>query len=313
MLKTAFIYTGKKLKKWFFVMFYIILLQSAFVQIISKVLSMVLTEETTVMYLAYSVILAVATSPFQLGVLRVLKCLHQDHRFRPNLLYYDFCGFKRIVKALLLGVLNGGLQTAVNIISKYTGAVSAGGAANIVTASGGIAKMPFVTGMLSAALTVFIFMINYIYVDDDSKQVFKVWGESFKLSIKNIPVLALVIFASALINYVVCQLAIDLLARLFIAVNFVEGAGAIALTICAYVIQSALGAVIAIFQYGIARQILGENREELLAVPEKTENKTSETAKKAANDDEAENKAVFEENENAENAADAEKKNNSEK
>ncbi|MEG2770467.1 MAG: hypothetical protein RR902_06570, partial [Oscillospiraceae bacterium] len=188
----------------------------------------------------------------------------EQHRFRPNQLWYFYGGVNRFFKAIMLGVLNAGLQTAFNMLGKYSGGISAGGTAD------GLTQMPFVTGMLSAALMLFLFMVNYIYVADETKKVSEIWLQSVKMGMGNVVSVAVTVFVGSFLSYMATRLLTLVGAQILIMLGVAGStAGGIGLTIIAYVVQSIATVFLVIFSYGVARQILGDTKEELLGIEEK--------------------------------------------
>lgn len=179
MVLSAFKYAAKKYRRWFFILFLTFLVYSSLQVVVSKLfysaLSNVSLPQVTSVFLGsvYEQIAAILLYPLAIGLVRIFKHLHEDHRFDFNLIFTDFKSLKRLGRAWLLGLLCIGVQSIIDFSGNMAGS--------------DFQQMPFISGMLSAAFSIFIFLVPYLYVQyEGEKSVFKIWIDSFKISSRHI-------------------------------------------------------------------------------------------------------------------------------
>lgn len=258
MILSAFKYAAKKYRRWFAILFLTFLVYSSFQVVLSKLLYAVLanvplTETTSLIFGSlYEQIAAILSYPLAIGLVRIFQHLHDDHRFDFNLIFADFKSIKRLGRAWLLGLLCVGIQTLID----FTGNLIGGGA---------FQQMPFISGMLSAAFSIFIFLVPYLYVEyEGQKSAFKIWKDSFKISSKHIGSVGGMALLSTL-----AVVLVGTYGRLFLNGVFGEKDTGVILTL---VIYSVFMAMLMVFtetaKYGFSRLLIKEESEdELLGLP----------------------------------------------
>lgn len=258
MVLSAFKYAAKKYRRWFAILFLTFLVYSSLQVVVSKlfysVLSNIELPQVTSVFLGsvYEQIAAVLLYPMAIGLVRIFKHLQENHRFNFNLIFTDFTSVKRLGRAWLLGLLCIGIQSLID----FTGNMIGGN---------DFQQMPFISGMLSAAFSIFIFLVPYLYVVyEKEKSAFKIWTASFKLSSKHIGSVG----GMALL----CTLAImaaGTYGRMLLGSLLGETDMGVLLTV---VIYSVVMAMLMVFtetaKYGFSRLLIqDESEDELLGLP----------------------------------------------
>lgn len=269
MVWSACKYAASKYRRWFGILFMTFLVYSSFQVVVSKLLYAagdvlytkgLLTETgATLLSYTYEHIGVVLTYPLAIGIVRILRHLHENHRFNFNLIFTDFKSGKKLLNAWLLGILCVGIQALIDFTGNFIGGAE-------------FQSMPMISGMLSAAFSIFIMLVPYLYVrKEDEQSAWKCWLESFRVSSHNLGQVGVIALVTTVLTMVVGTYGKFLAEGLTEAV-FGSMLGAGTVTVIAALLHYAVGAMLMIFtevaKYGFSRLVLAqESEDELMGLP----------------------------------------------